>query len=76
MSDGTRRITHITEIAGTQGDVISMTDVFLFEKRGLGPNNKVRGRFAATGVVPKFAEKLIAAGIPFPTDFHGHSVEI
>lgn len=76
MSDGTRRITHITEVAGTQGDVISTTDVFLFEKKGMGPNGKVRGRFHATGVVPKFAEKLIAAGIPFPTDFHDHSLDV
>ena len=76
MSDGTRRITHITEIAGAQGDVIGLTDVFLFEKRGLGPNGKVRGRFHATGIVPKFAEKLIAAGIPFPSEFHDHSQEV
>ncbi len=76
QSDGTRRITHITEIVGTQGDVIGTTDVFLFEKKGLGPNGKVRGRFHATGIVPRFAEKLTAAGIPFPTEFHDHSLEI
>ncbi len=76
MSDGTRRITHITEIAGMQGDVISLTDVFLFEKMGLGANGKVRGRFRATGIVPKFAEKLLAAGVPFPTNFHDHCVEV
>ena len=76
MSDGTRRITHITEIAGMEGDVISMTDVFLFEKKGLGPNGKVKGRFHATGIIPKFAEKLLSAGIPFPANFHNHSVEV
>ncbi len=64
MSDGSRRVTHITEVTGTSGDVISMQDVFLFEKKGLGPNGKVLGRFHSTGIVPKFAEKLKDAGIP------------
>ncbi len=68
MSDGTRRVTHISEIAGTAGDVISLQDVFLFEKRGVGPNGKVIGRFVATGIVPKFAERLQTSGIPFSTD--------
>ena len=47
-----------------QRQVISMQDIFLFEKRGLGPNGKVLGRFYATGIVPKFAEKLQSAGHP------------
>ena len=64
MSDGTRRVTHITEVTGTNGDVISLQDIFLFEKRGLGPNGKVLGRFRSTGIIPKFAEKLKDAGIP------------
>ncbi len=64
MSDGSRRVTHITEVTGTNGDVISMQDIFLFEKKGLGPNGKVLGRFRSTGIIPKFAEKLKDAGIP------------
>ncbi len=68
LSDGSRRITHVSEITGTSGDIVSMQDVFLYEKQGLGPNGKTRGRFYATGIVPKFAEKLIAAGIPFNHD--------
>jgi pilus assembly protein CpaF len=64
MSDGSRRVTHITEVTGTSGDVISLQDIFLFEKKGLGPNGKVLGRFHSTGIVPKFAEKLKDAGIP------------
>ena len=76
MSDGSRRITHITEITGTSGDVVSMQDIFLFEKQGLGPNGKVLGRFFATGIVPKFAEKLKAAGIPLPLNLLDHSVEV
>jgi pilus assembly protein CpaF len=76
MSDGSRRITHITEITGTSGDVVSMQDIFLFEKQGLGQDGKVRGRFYATGIVPKFAEKLKAAGIPMDLNLLEHSVEV
>jgi pilus assembly protein CpaF len=76
MSDGTRRITHITELTGAFSDVISMQDIFLFEKKGIGPNGKVKGRFYATGIVPKCADKLQAAGIPIPTGLSEHSVDI
>jgi pilus assembly protein CpaF len=76
LSDGSRRITHISEITGTSGDIVSMQDIFLFEKKGLDSNGKVRGRFYATGIVPKFAEKLKAAGIPLDLDVLNHSVEV
>jgi pilus assembly protein CpaF len=76
MSDGSRRITHITEITGTSGDVVSMQDIFLFEKQGLGSGGKVRGRFFATGIVPKFSEKLTAAGIPLSLNLLNHSEEV
>jgi pilus assembly protein CpaF len=76
MSDGTRRITHITEITGTSGDIISLQDIFLFEKQGLGVNGKVNGRFFATGIVPKFAETLAAAGVPLSLNLMDHSVEV
>ena len=76
QSDGSRRITHITELTGAFSDVVSMQDIFLFEKKGLTKDNKVKGRFFATGVVPKFAEKLIAAGMPLPAGLLDHSVDI
>ena len=76
QSDGTRRITHITELTGAFGDVVSMQDIFLFEKKGLGPKGEVKGRFFATGVVPKFAEKLQAAGMPLPPGLLDHSLDI
>jgi pilus assembly protein CpaF len=76
MSDGTRRITHITELTGAFSEVISMQDIFLFEKKGIGLNGKVNGRFYATGIVPKFRDKLIAGGIPVPVGLVDHSVEI
>ena len=68
MSDGTRRVTSITEVTGIETDIVTLQDIFVFEKRGLSPEGKVIGRFAATGILPKFNEKLIAAGIRLPTD--------
>jgi pilus assembly protein CpaF len=76
MSDGSRRVTHITELTGAFSDVISMQDIFLFEKEGLGANGKVRGRFRATGIVPKFGDKLKAAGIPLPIGLLDYSMEV
>src|SRR6201996_7217627 len=76
MADGTRRITHITELAGAFEDVISMTDVFLFEKKGLSQTGKVKGRFRSTGIVPKFGDKFKASGIPLPTGLLDHSMEV
>jgi pilus assembly protein CpaF len=76
MSDGTRRVTHITELTGAFSDVVSMQDIFLFEKKGLDANHRVKGRFFATGVVPKFSEKLAAAGIILPPSLLNHSMEV
>ncbi|MES2391908.1 MAG: CpaF family protein [Acidobacteriota bacterium] len=76
MSDGSRRITHISEITGTSGEIVSMQDLCLFEKQGLGAGGKVKGRFFATGVVPKFAEKLKAAGIAINLAALDESVEV
>jgi pilus assembly protein CpaF len=76
MSDGTRRITHFTEITGMSEEVVSLQDIFRFEKRGLGPNGKVLGRFHATGIVPKFREKLLTSGIDVPMDIYNHAVDV
>jgi pilus assembly protein CpaF len=79
MSDGSRRITHISEITGTSGnhgEVISLQDIYLFEKLGLGPSGNVKGRFHSTGIVPKFGERLKAAGIPLGLNLLDHSVEV
>jgi pilus assembly protein CpaF len=76
MSDGSRRVTHITELTGSFSDVISMQDIFLFEKEGLGALGKVKGRFVSTGIVPKFGDKLKEAGIPMPTGLMDYSVEV
>jgi pilus assembly protein CpaF len=76
MSDGTRRVTHLTEITGIDGDVLSMQDIFLFEKKGIGEDGKVLGRFHSTGIRPRFAEKLKASGISVSASLFDHSVEI
>jgi pilus assembly protein CpaF len=76
MSDGTRRLTHFSEITGMAEDVISLQDIFVFERRGLGPDGKVQGRFHSTGLLPKFLEKLQSAGIETPLDLYTMSVNV
>jgi len=66
FSDGTRRLTHITEITGMENDIVTMQDVFLFEKQGVSPAGRALGTFTATGIRPKFADKLRASGIDLP----------
>ncbi len=76
MSDGTRRVTHVTEITGMETDIVMLQDIFVFEKRGISPEGRVLGRFSATGILPKCAEKLAAAGIRLPNYVFDESVEI
>src|SRR5438552_8554420 len=66
FADGTRRLTHISEITGMEDDVVSMQDVFVFEKQGVSPEGRTLGAFTATGIRPKFAEKLTTSGIVLP----------
>jgi pilus assembly protein CpaF len=65
-SDGTRKVTNLAEITGMEGEVVSMQDIFTFRKRGVRETGEVLGEFVATGVRPKFAEKLAVAGINLP----------
>ena len=76
MSDGTRRVTSITEVTGIETDIVTLQEIFVFEKRGVSPEGKVLGRFAATGILPKFNEKLLAAGIRLPVDMFDEIVTI
>lgn len=76
MSDGIRRVTHISEVTGATGEVVNMQDICLFEKKGLDSQNRVRGRFYATGVVPRCAEKLVSAGLSVPANLMNHSQEV
>ena len=76
MADGSRRITHISELTGAYSDIISMQDLFVFEKDGLGENGKVKGRFRATGITPKFGDRVKAAGVSLPAGLMDHVQEI
>src|SRR5215468_8123653 len=67
LADGTRKITNIAEITGMEGEIVCMQDVFVFERRGLAESGKVRGVFKATGIRPKFAERLITMGLRLPS---------
>jgi pilus assembly protein CpaF len=67
MTDGSRKVVSISEITGMEGEVVCMQEIFLFERRGLTESGKVRGVFRPTGIRPKFAERLIAAGFRLPT---------
>ena len=63
MSDGTRKVSKVSEITGMEGNVIVMQDIFTYEKRGIANDGSVVGEFVATGVRPKFADKLRVSGI-------------
>jgi pilus assembly protein CpaF len=76
MSDGSRRVVSITEVTGLEGDMVTLQDIFVFEKRGLTPEGKVIGRFAATGIRPRFYEKLLASGIRLRPDLLEESLEV
>ena len=76
MSDGSRRVTSVSEITGMEGDIITMQEIFRFEKQGLGQDGKVLGRFVATGVRPKVCERLKAAGIVLPPDMFEGQLEV
>jgi pilus assembly protein CpaF len=73
LSDGTRKITGITEITGMEGDVITMQDIYVFDRTGLGPNGKVQGRFRATGIRPKCSDRIASSGIRLPADMFEHT---
>ncbi len=76
FNDGTRRVTHMTEITGMEEEIVSMQDVFVFEKHGISPDGRVIGSFTATGIRPKFAERLKASGINVPAAWFDHSFSV
>jgi len=66
LSDGTRKVVSVAEITGMEGDVVTMQDIFVFRKRGIRESGEVLGEFQATGIRPKFAERLNVTGIQLP----------
>ena len=64
FSDGSRRVTYISEVSGMEVDVVTMQDIFYFKQEGFTDDGKVRGRYVATGFVPRFYDDLQRRGIP------------
>ena len=69
LSDGTRRLTAISEITGMEGETITMQEIFIFERTGVDSQGQVIGRFRPTGIRPRFAERLKASGLQLPRVF-------
>jgi pilus assembly protein CpaF len=72
LADGTRKVVSISEITGMEGDMVSMQDIFLFERIGVKPDGRVTGRFTATGIRPKASERLQASGVDLPARLFEH----
>ncbi len=68
LTDGTRKVVSLSEITGMEGEIISMQEIFRFEQSGVDADGKVKGRFSATGVRPRFADRLRMYGVPVPED--------
>jgi pilus assembly protein CpaF len=64
FSDGSRRVTHISEITGVEGDVVQLNDIFLYKQKGIDAEGKVLGEFIATGQIPQLYQSLQERGIP------------
>jgi pilus assembly protein CpaF len=76
LSDGKRRVTSISEITGTDDNVISMHEIFSFARKGIGPDGAVIGTFKPTGIRPKFLERLRLAGVLLPSEIFERSVDV
>ncbi len=76
LSDGTRKVTSISEITGMEGDIITMQEIFRFDKIGVSPEGKVIGRFVATGVRPKVCDRLKTGGVTLPPEMFEGVLEV
>jgi pilus assembly protein CpaF len=76
FSDGTRRVTAITECVGMEGELVTMQDIFVFERSGLTEQGRVTGRFRATGIRPKFYDRLRSSGMHIPASVFQTIVEL
>jgi pilus assembly protein CpaF len=66
LSDGSRKIVSVSEITGMEGEIITMQDIFVFQRSGIGENGVVQGHFRATGIRPRFSERLLLYGYHLP----------
>lgn len=71
LQDGTRKITQITEVAGMESDVVTLSDIFKFEQRGVAPDGKILGELKATGIRPLFSPRLEVAGFRLRGEIFG-----
>jgi pilus assembly protein CpaF len=76
LTDGTRKVTSICEITGMEGEIITMQEIFRFDKLGVSPEGKVIGRFVATGVRPKVCDRLKTGGVMLPPEMFEGVVEV
>ena len=76
LSDGSRRVTQISEVTGVSDEMVTLQDIFAFERLGIGANDQVLGRFHATGLRPTFAERLKVSGIQLSPDLYEHVCEV
>jgi pilus assembly protein CpaF len=76
LADGTRKLTSITEVAGMEGDMITLQEVFTFQRKGITEAGKVKGLFRGTGIRPKFADRLLVAGIRLPANLFDSEVVV
>jgi pilus assembly protein CpaF len=63
FADGSRKIINVTEITGMEGDIVTLQDLFVFKRSGIGKDGKIQGKFSSTGIVPSFMAELKASGI-------------
>jgi pilus assembly protein CpaF len=66
MTDGSRRVTSLSEVVGMEGEVITLQEIFTFEKQGIDSQGKVVGEHKSTGIRPKFSDRLEMAGVEVP----------
>ncbi len=76
LSDGTRKVITIAEITGMEGEVVTMQDIFMLKKMGIGENGEVLGEFVPTGIRPKFAERLVTSGIRLPMEMFERALSL
>jgi pilus assembly protein CpaF len=76
LSDGRRRVTSVMEVTGMEGEVLTTQDIFVFERTGISEEGKVRGRFRATGIRPKCADRIVASGRVLPAQLFEHFLDV
>jgi len=73
--DGTRRITHVTEVSGMEGTVVTLQDIFRFHQQGIDENGRVAGELQSTGIRPTFTDRFSASGVRLPELLFQNAVE-